>query len=612
MHLAMPSTAVPSSPDDAPLVVKRLPRPVATGDDSPPPKMRNPPPVVQPKKLQAFAFRHHPLLDLQAREDKDGRSVSGSSNSSDDCDKSNLSCVTPTANHSNAEKHEYLAGMQSQNGFPTPIHEQRHSDLIFGGRELLADLLLEREEAKRLARNKAKTDDPTAYAAKKAASAAAKAEREAVRLARKLAKLDAGKKAPSPAQNASRPASRPASRRNNAQQGSPKVISSDSNPPLAPRLPSPAARANELHSPSSKVASTKEVIHVSSDSKPPLAPRLPSPAARANELHSSSSKVASPKEVIHVSSDSKPAIAPRLPYPAADNDLLQHKLHHFFKPFHRAAASTFTSTHEDKFHALVNRDITLTSPLKLVATLQPHCPPLAVARPMDPPLLITPQVLFPTAAGERSKSPKPSPSHLSQHMLSPVAKPATPKPSSSHLSQHMLSPVALPASLPLIRSHQSPRVQQSLSTTSCDLAKKKPNLQPSPTSHECDAFIPAAKKFLHSRLRLKRTQPLFCSGCFVEMCADVFNAAVQTSPCKSLEQAFSAAPVTAAVQTSPRNTIEFTLNVAVQTSPRCTHKQTSDKPVQTSPRDDPEKPVTVRDLRSAIHEVLVGLGLCLK
>ena len=570
MHLAMPSTAVPSSPDDAPLVVKRLPRPMATGDDSPPPKMRNPPPVVQPKKLQAFAFRHHPLLDLQAREDKDGRSVSGSSNSSDDCDKSNLSCVSPTANHSNAEKHEYLAGMQSQNGFPTPIHKQRHSDLIFGGRESLADVLLEREEAKRLTRAKAKTDDPIGYAAKKAAFAAAKAEREAFRLARKQAKLDAGKKAPSPAQNASRPASR----RNNAQQGSPKVISSDSNPPLAPRLPSPAARANELHSPSSKVASTKEVIHVSSDSKP--------------------------------------AIAPRLPYPAADNDLLQHKLHHFFKPFHRAAASTFTSTHEDKFHALVNRDITLTSPLKLVATLQPHCPPLAVARPMDPPLLITPQVLFPTAAGERSKSPKPSPSHLSQHMLSPVAKPATPKPSSSHLSQHMLSPVALPASLPLIRSHQSPRVQQSLSTTSCDLAKKKPNLQPSPTSHECDAFIPGAKKFLHSRLRLKRTQPLFCSGCFVEMCADVFNAAVQTSPCKSLEQAFSAAPVTAAVQTSPRNTIEFTLNVAVQTSPRCTHKQTSDKPVQTSPRDDPEKPVTVRDLRSAIHEVLVGLGLCLK
>jgi len=571
MHLAMPSTAVPSSPDDAPLVVKRLPRPMATGDNSPPPKMRNPPPVVQPKKLQAFAFRHHPLLDLQAREDKDGRSVSGSSNSSDDCDKSNLSCVSPTANHSNAEKHEYLAGMQSQNGFPTPIHKQRHSDLIFGGRESLADVLLEREEAKRLTRAKAKTDDPIGYAAKKAAFAAAKAEREAFRLARKQAKLDAGKKAPSPAQNASRPASR----RNNAQQGSPKVISSDSNPPLAPRLPSPAARANELHSPSSKVASTKEVIHVSSDSKPAIAPRLPSPAAH-------------------------------------DNDLLQPKLHHFFKPFHRAAASTFTSTHEDKFHALVNRDITLTSPPKLVATLQPHCPPLAVARPMDPPLLITPQVLFPTAAGERSKSPKPSPSHLSQHMLSPVAKPATPKPSSSHLSQHMLSPVALPASLPLIRSHQSPRVQQSLSTTSCDLAKKKPNLQPSPTSHECDAFIPGAKKFLHSRLRLKRTQPLFCSGCFVEMCADVFNAAVQTSPCKSLEQAFSAAPVTAAVQTSPRNAIEFALNVAVQTSPRCTHKQTLDKPVQTSPRDDPERPVTVRDLRSAIHEVLVGLGLCLR
>jgi len=62
-------------------------------------------------------------------------------------------------------------------------------------------------------------------------------------------------------------------------------------------------------------------------------------------------------------------------------------------------------------------------------------------------------------------------------------------------------------------------------------------------------------------------------------------------------------PQNAAVQTSPRNAIEYHLshlNVAVQTSPS----------LQTSPRDD--KPVTARELRSAIHELLVGLGFFIK
>ena len=61
----------------------------------------------------------------------------------------------------------------------------------------------------------------------------------------------------------------------------------------------------------------------------------------------------------------------------------------------------------------------------------------------------------------------------------------------------------------------------------------------------------------------------------------------------------------AAVHTSPRNAVEYHLshlNVAVQTSPS----------LQTSPRDDPEKPVTARELRNAMHELLVGLGFFIK
>jgi hypothetical protein len=526
----MPSTAVPSSPDEnAPLVLKRLPRPRRllglASDISPPVKLRNPPPVVKPK----VGFRNHPLLDLQAREDKNGRSVSGSDNSSDDADATDLSYVSPSADHSNAEKHEYLASLQSQNGFPTPIHKGRHSDLVYDGiRDSLIDDLYQREQAKMLARATLKASDPIAYAARKAMLARAKSEREAAREARRLSKLNAGNETPALAKIASRPASKPVHQLPQAPKQDTVLLALDS--PSSNRGRSPTVASPKV---------IPEVIHVT---------------------------VASPKvisEVIDVSSASKPPTSPRLP-------LQQPQLHKFFKPFHRAAAATFTLTHEIKFHAVV-RNNSLTSPTKLVEELQPTSPLL------DPPLL-APQVLFPTVG--------------------------------SNL-QHMLSPVAVPASLPLVRSHRSPNVQHSLSTTFSDMsvAKKKPNLQPSPTSHESDL---CAKKYLHPRLRLKRTQPLFCSGCFVEMCADVFNAAVQTSPRISREQAFSAAPVTAAVQTSPRNAIELPLTVAVQTSPRFTQKQSFDKPTQTSPRDDPDRPVTVQDLRSAIREMLVGLGLCLQ
>jgi len=54
------------------------------------------------------------------------------------------------------------------------------------------------------------------------------------------------------------------------------------------------------------------------------------------------------------------------------------------------------------------------------------------------------------------------------------------------------------------------------------------------------------------------------------------------------------------------------LNAAVQTSPRCALELCLDAAIQTSPRTDPEKPVTAREMRSAIHEMLVGLGFFLE
>lgn len=68
------------------------------------------------------------LLDVQAREDKDGNSVSGSSNSSDDAHLSDLSCVSQGCDHPDADRNVYLNSLSSQGGFPTPMHRRRHSD----------------------------------------------------------------------------------------------------------------------------------------------------------------------------------------------------------------------------------------------------------------------------------------------------------------------------------------------------------------------------------------------------------------------------------------------------------------------------------------------------
>jgi hypothetical protein len=73
--------------------------------------------------------------------------------------------VSAGKDHSNAERHECLDSLQSRHGFPTPLHKHKLSDNIWNGRELLADVMFDRNEAQRLARAQAKAADPTAYAA---------------------------------------------------------------------------------------------------------------------------------------------------------------------------------------------------------------------------------------------------------------------------------------------------------------------------------------------------------------------------------------------------------------------------------------------------------------
>lgn len=557
----MPSNTEVSSDDDAPFRVKRLPRNVEPEDSDASPKMRNPPQTAAanansedetsedlpaprsessgiPKKLATRSLRHdmmnHPLLQLQAQEEKDGRLVNGSPDSSDDADKSDLSCVSQGMHHSNAERREYLDSLgtqPSQTGFPTPLNKQKLSDDVWNGRELLTDRLLHQVEAKRLAREQLKAADPIAYAARKAELAAQRAAREAARLAKKQPA-----KNPAPAKNAS------------------KLVQQLPQAPVPDSFSSNRGRSPKVSSP--KIVS--DVIRVSSDSEPQIDLQMPSLAAVAD-------------------------------------DVRQPKFHPIFKPFCRAVASNFTLSHENQFHALVKRDHSLKSPPKLVENVQPPSSPIAVAGSNDVALglslLIAPLVLFPAAAGVSLKSPCPTPSHLSPNLLSPIGR---------------------PPSLPLVRSHQSPSVHQTQSATFSDnlLAKKKPDMRPSPKFHACDPVIAAENKLLHNRLKLRRKQPLFGSGS--ELCEKVANAAVQTSPRGLLEKASTAALLHVAVQTSPRGTIEPHRNTAVQTSPRCAVELCLDASIQTSPRTDPEKPVTAREMRSAIHEMLVGLGFFLE
>ena len=482
------------------------------------------------------------FLDLQAKECKNGQSVSGSENSSDDADASDLSYVSPTRDHADAERHVYLDSLASQNGLPTPIHLQRRSDQVFDGREGLVDILMERMESRRLALKKCKADDPIAYAQRKAVAAAAKIAREAQRLARKHGKI-------------------PCSLYGDKENVSLVAIASGQVPKHVI-----AASPKVVIAASPKVV--REIIHINSDSEPPIPPRMQSPAARA--------------------------------------DTVQQKLHHIFRPFCRDAASKLTLTHEVMFHARL--DHSLTSP-KVVANVQPPSPPIAVAgcknADLGPPLLITPLKLFPI-----SVAPTPLSNGIAVEKIVDVFS------KSPHSSpSHWRSPVARS---PLVLSRQGSDVHQSLVTTFSDvlLANKKPDLRPSPASHPCDPLIPAEKKFLRNRLKLKRNDSLFCTNS--ELCADTFNAAVQTSPQSApppMTHTFIAALVNAAVQTTPRTAIDEAVqtssrlaNVAVQTSPRFALQQSFDDAVQTSPRLDLEKPVTARELRSAIHELLVGLG----
>ena len=82
-------------------------------------------PKVKSRRQQMLKSR---FLDLQCKEDKGGESVAGSDNSSDDNDQANLSNVSETADHPNAERHVYLDSLASQNKFPTPIHHRRFRD----------------------------------------------------------------------------------------------------------------------------------------------------------------------------------------------------------------------------------------------------------------------------------------------------------------------------------------------------------------------------------------------------------------------------------------------------------------------------------------------------
>ena len=91
------------------------------------PKVRS----LPKKPLRRQSYLKNPCLGLQAKEDRGGVSVTGSSNSSDDGHESDMSYVSPTNGHANADRHVYLKSLSSQGGFPTPIHKRRQRDSAF-------------------------------------------------------------------------------------------------------------------------------------------------------------------------------------------------------------------------------------------------------------------------------------------------------------------------------------------------------------------------------------------------------------------------------------------------------------------------------------------------
>ena len=120
----------------------------AESDSSPPPKGRKPLPAVphnltpsppvdaRIKRVKPMQVTPIPQARLSARrfqqqadEDScDGRSSEQGGNSSDDADEADLSYVSHTSQHVDAEPHVYAAGASSQGGFPTPLHQRRGAD----------------------------------------------------------------------------------------------------------------------------------------------------------------------------------------------------------------------------------------------------------------------------------------------------------------------------------------------------------------------------------------------------------------------------------------------------------------------------------------------------
>ena len=59
---------------------------------------------------------------------EEGDSESCTSNSRDDGSQSDMSYVSPTNQHADADRHVYLRSLSSQGGFPTPMHKRRQKD----------------------------------------------------------------------------------------------------------------------------------------------------------------------------------------------------------------------------------------------------------------------------------------------------------------------------------------------------------------------------------------------------------------------------------------------------------------------------------------------------
>ena len=122
----LPASALPDSSSPAPARKFKIKRIVS-------------PAVRRKSKTKRSAFVKSKLFDHQCREA--GKSDGSASNSSDDGDKSDISCVSPGQDHPNAEKFEYLQGMGSQSNMPPPLQATR---FIEEDRSPLADRIEKR------------------------------------------------------------------------------------------------------------------------------------------------------------------------------------------------------------------------------------------------------------------------------------------------------------------------------------------------------------------------------------------------------------------------------------------------------------------------------------